>query len=86
MSDQNFIADELIVGKQVSRLCRKRKPKTELVPEQFNDQVMRVQVVPSGKEHVRSSSDKNHACQAPVDAESSGRTNEINCRFSSYRN
>ncbi|CAL9110584.1 unnamed protein product [Musa textilis] len=39
VSDQNFIADELIVGQQSSRICRKRRRGTAPVHEPINDQV-----------------------------------------------
>ncbi|CAL9046541.1 unnamed protein product, partial [Musa banksii] len=38
VSDQNFIADELIVGQQSSRICRKRRRGTAPVDEPIEDQ------------------------------------------------
>ncbi|WOK97675.1 hypothetical protein Cni_G06383 [Canna indica] len=72
MSDQNFIADELIVGKQSSKICRKRRQRTALVHEPINDQV-----VPSQKTVVMESSDENPACLPTINAGSSARTPEV---------
>ncbi|RWW08592.1 hypothetical protein BHE74_00033025, partial [Ensete ventricosum] len=47
VSDQNFIADELIVGQRSSRICRKRRRGTALVHEPINDQLIGVHFVQS---------------------------------------
>ncbi|THU45923.1 hypothetical protein C4D60_Mb02t23080 [Musa balbisiana] len=63
MSDQNFIADELVVGKKSSRISRKRRPGTALVRGPINDQV-----IPCRKALLTTSSDENQACRHPTNA------------------
>ncbi|XP_064954024.1 cold-regulated protein 28-like isoform X2 [Musa acuminata AAA Group] len=72
VSDQNFIADELIVGQQSSRICRKRRRGTAPVDEPIEDQV-----VPSRKALVTTISDVNHACPHPANFRSDATTCEV---------
>ncbi|URD87865.1 hypothetical protein MUK42_28686 [Musa troglodytarum] len=75
VSDQNFIADELIVGKKSSRICRKRRPGTAPVHGPINDQV-----VPCRKALLTTSSDENQACRHPTNAGSGAKNIRSNYR------
>ncbi|KAJ8464176.1 hypothetical protein OPV22_026728 [Ensete ventricosum] len=71
VSDQNFIADELIVGKRSSGICRKRRSGTALVHGPIDDQV-----IPCRKALITTSSDENQACRHPTNAGSGAKISE----------
>ncbi|KAJ8501222.1 hypothetical protein OPV22_011774 [Ensete ventricosum] len=74
VSDQNFIADELIVGQRSSRICRKRRRGTALVHEPINDQLIGSSIQ---KAPVTTISDVNHACPRPANLRSDATTCEV---------
>ncbi|XP_064986540.1 uncharacterized protein LOC135625537 isoform X1 [Musa acuminata AAA Group] len=76
VSDQNFIADELVAGKKSIRIHRKRRLGNAVVHEPITDQV-----VPSGETLLASTSNEKHACLQAMNAWSSGRTPEVSAGF-----
>ncbi|RRT47510.1 hypothetical protein BHE74_00000457 [Ensete ventricosum] len=76
VSDQNFIADELVAGKKSIRIHRKRRLAKAVVHEPITDQV-----VPSGEPLLVPTFIKKHACLQAMDARSSGRSPEVSSCF-----